>query len=55
MKAKCAKYTYLINKNIAYQNLVDKNKLELAAEHYNNFYQSIAGSRPVKSYIKYAR
>lgn len=44
----------LINKNIAHQNLVDKNKLELAKEHYNRFYQSVAGARPVKSYIKYA-
>ena len=45
----------LIKKNTAYQNLVDKNKLELAEAHYNNFYQSIASAPPVKSYIKYAR
>jgi tryptophan halogenase len=45
----------LINKNIAYQNLIDKNKLELAEEHYNNFYQSVAGTRQSKSYINYVR
>jgi tryptophan halogenase len=45
----------LINRNIAYQNLIDKNKLELAERHYNSFYQSVAGARPTKSYIKYAQ
>jgi flavin-dependent dehydrogenase len=45
----------LIKKNTAYQNLIDKNKLELAEEHYNNFYRSIATARQAKSYIKYAR
>jgi hypothetical protein len=45
----------LINKNTAYQNLVDKNKLKLAEEHYNNFYKSVASIPQAKSYIKYAR
>jgi flavin-dependent dehydrogenase len=45
----------LIEKNTAHQNLVDKNKLELAEEHYNNFYKSVSNARQAKSYIKYAR
>jgi hypothetical protein len=45
----------LIKKNTAYQNLIDKNKLELAEAHYNNFYKSVANTRQDKSYIKYAR
>jgi tryptophan halogenase len=44
----------LLNKNIAYQNLVDKNKLKLAEEHYNNFYKSVATAPQTKPYIKYA-
>jgi tryptophan halogenase len=44
----------IIKQKNAFRDLVKKNKLKLAETQYNNFYKSIAESKPQqKSYIKY--